>query len=48
MCKNEAFVMNAKDTIFGTVVEKKFTELSEAVSPLHIHIKVLTTVMMIF
>ena len=44
--------MNVKGTrnsfFFGTGVEKNFVGFLEAVGPLHIHTKVLTTFIMIF
>ena len=51
MSKTLAFILNVKVTtnrISGTVVEKKFIKFLEAVWPLHIHIKVLTTFIMLF
>ena len=51
MSKNQAFVTNVKGPrirIFGASVEKKIMGYLKAVGPLHIHIKVSITFIMMF
>ena len=51
MSKYQAFIMNVTGTryhISGTGVKKKFMEFLEAVWPLHIHIKVSATFILLF